>query len=336
MRQRGSNLHDGVNGVTECPIPPNGGKRTYSFHATQYGTGWYHSHFSAQYGNGVVGSILIHGPASLPYDVDLGVFPISDYYYQTADDLVEFTKNNGPPPSDNVLFNGTNVHPVTGAGKYAKVMLTPGKRHLLRIINPSVENHFTVSLVGHTMTVVGADFVPMNSYTTNSLFLGVGQRYDVTIDASQAVGNYWFNVTFGGNQFCGFSKNQFPAAIFSYAGAPNTLPTNKGSAPVDHLCNDNLDLTPVVTRTVPTNSFTPSPDNKLDVHLDSAANQLFVWKINSQDINVNWEKPVVQYILDGNTSYAVEDNLVMLTSANQVSYILLRPLMDNSVLTYYL
>lgn len=324
MRQLGSNLHDGVNGVTECPIPPNGGKRVYSFLATQYGTGWYHSHFSAQYGNGVVGSIQIYGPASLPYDIDLGVFPVTDYYYATADDIVESTKNNGPPASDNVLFNGTNIHPITGAGAYAKVKLTRGKRHLLRLINPSVDNHFTLSLVGHTMTIVAADLVPVNSFTTDSVFLGVGQRYDVTIDASQNVDNYWFNVTFGGNQLCGLSNNEYPAAIFSYEGAPDALPTNKGVPPPDSKCLDSLDLSPVVTRTVPTSSFSPDADNSLDVHLGSSPDQAFVWQINSHAINVNWEQPIAQNVMDNNMTFPDEQNIIRLDSVNEVRCISIR------------
>jgi hypothetical protein len=32
---------------------------TYSFIAQQYGTTWYHSHFTAQYGNGVIGSVCL-------------------------------------------------------------------------------------------------------------------------------------------------------------------------------------------------------------------------------------------------------------------------------------
>jgi FtsP/CotA-like multicopper oxidase with cupredoxin domain len=75
-----------VNGITECPIPP-GGTKTYKFRAAQYGTSWYHSHFSSQYANGITGSIVIEGPASLPYDIDLGPFPISDWYYEAADVL---------------------------------------------------------------------------------------------------------------------------------------------------------------------------------------------------------------------------------------------------------
>lgn len=38
---------DGVNAVTQCAIPPNG-TFTYTFKAQQYGTSWYHSHYSLQ------------------------------------------------------------------------------------------------------------------------------------------------------------------------------------------------------------------------------------------------------------------------------------------------
>ncbi|KAK3312917.1 laccase-1 [Apodospora peruviana] len=320
MRQFGSNLQDGANGVTECPIPPKGGSKIYKFRASQYGTSWYHSHFSAQYGNGVVGSMQINGPASLPYDIDLGVFPITDYYYRTADELVLFTENNGAPFSDNVLFNGTNVHPVTGVGKYANVTLTPGKRHRLRLINPSTENHFQLSLVGHDMTIISSDLVPVNAMTVSSVFLGVGQRLDVTIDASKTPGNYWFNVTFGGQNFCGGSQNPTPAAIFHYAGAPGGLPTNKGVAPVDHQCLDLLNLTPVVTRSVTPGGFNPNPGNTLPVTIDLSGTPLFVWKVNGSAINVDWNKPVLDYVLTGNTSYPPRNNLIQVNSVNQWTY----------------
>lgn len=71
LRQLHSNDQDGTNGVTECALAP-GDSKTYTFQATEYGTSWYHSHFSAQYGDGVQGPIIIHGPASANYDVDLG------------------------------------------------------------------------------------------------------------------------------------------------------------------------------------------------------------------------------------------------------------------------
>ncbi|KAK3348695.1 laccase [Lasiosphaeria hispida] len=320
LHQRGSNLADGANGVSECPIPPNGGRFTYKFRATQYGTSWYHSHFSAQYGNGVVGTIQINGPASLPYEVDLGVFPVSDYYYKGADELVHFTMSNGAPFSDNVLFNGTGKHPVTGVGSYANVTLTPGKRHRLRLINTSTENHFQLSLVGHQFTIIAADLVPVQAQTVDSIFLGVGQRYDVTIDASQTPGNYWFNATFGGQAFCGGSFNPAPAAIFHYAGAAGGLPTNPGTPPVDAQCQDLLNLTPVLTRSVPVANFVKRPANTLPVTLQIGGTPLFVWKVNGSAINVDWNKPVVDYILTGNTSYPTSENIVQIDVANQWTY----------------
>lgn len=77
IRQLNTNDQDGVNGLTECPLPP-GQTRTYMWQATQYGTTWYHSHFSAQYGDGVLGPIVINGPTSAGYDFDMGPTTISE------------------------------------------------------------------------------------------------------------------------------------------------------------------------------------------------------------------------------------------------------------------
>lgn len=71
-----NNVHnDGVNGVTQCPIAP-GDSYTYEFHATQYGSSWYHSHYSLQYGDGAVGPITIHGPATADFGSNEAFKPI--------------------------------------------------------------------------------------------------------------------------------------------------------------------------------------------------------------------------------------------------------------------
>ena len=71
---------DGANGITECPTAP-GMTKTYKFKATQYGTSWYHSHYSVQYGDGIVGPMIIHGPSTENYDIDLGTLPITDWFH---------------------------------------------------------------------------------------------------------------------------------------------------------------------------------------------------------------------------------------------------------------
>lgn len=91
---------------------------------------------------GVVGTIVINGPATANYDVDLGTFPITDWYYKNADEVNEITLQdlqggNAGPPGDTYLINGTNNN--GGSGKYAQVTVTPGKKHRLRLINTSVD-----------------------------------------------------------------------------------------------------------------------------------------------------------------------------------------------------
>lgn len=61
----------------QCPIA-SGTSLKYTFRADQWGTSWYHSHFSAQYSQGFIGPIVIHGPNHVPYDTDLGPVVVND------------------------------------------------------------------------------------------------------------------------------------------------------------------------------------------------------------------------------------------------------------------
>jgi FtsP/CotA-like multicopper oxidase with cupredoxin domain len=332
IRLLNNNIMDGVPGVTECPISP-GKNKTYSFLATQYGTSWYHSHISSQYGNGVTGSIVIYGPASQSYDIDLGVLPISDWYYKGADALYSRVNNpsnpfipgqpGSPPTSDNIFINGTNINPTGKGGKYATITLTKGKQHRLRLINPSADNTFTVSIVGHDMTIIQTDFVPIKPYKTDSIYMGIGQRYDVIIEGSCKPGNYWLNVTLSKTGVCGTSNNPFPAAVVHYEGylpADIVLPTDHGKPPPDSLCSDRTDFTPIVTTQPPATSFSLTPSNNLSVALsvDNTANHVF-WTVNSSAIDLSWEYPTLSNVRTGNTSYMRDRNVIQITSKVQVS-----------------
>ena len=67
---------DGVAGVSQCPISP-GKSHTYEFDASLYGTSWYHAHYSAQYADGILGPIVIHGPSKYENALDLGPILLS-------------------------------------------------------------------------------------------------------------------------------------------------------------------------------------------------------------------------------------------------------------------
>ncbi|KAK3683387.1 Cupredoxin [Podospora appendiculata] len=330
-----NNINDGTSGVTECPIAP-GHSKTYSFQATQYGTSWYHSHISGQYANGILGAIHIDGPASYDYDIDLGVFPISDWYYGGVDNLLNRVSDplnpfvpglpGSPPTSDNVFFNGTNINPQDlNHGNYAKITFTPGKRHRLRLINASTDNAFTISIVGHTMAIIATDFVPVNPYPVDSVHMVVGQRLDVVIDANQPVDTYWLNATFSGTSACGSSKNPHPAAIIQYTGAPWWAPSYQGTPPRESYCADDISPVPVVPRTAPFASFSATPANTLNVSLavNTTLSKVF-WEVNSSTIDVRWDKPTLQNVLEGDYSLPRNGNVVEIPNRSQWSFWLIQ------------
>jgi len=57
IRQLNTTHMDGVPGITQCPIPP-GGQFVYRWKALQYGSSWYHSHYSLQYADGLLGPMV--------------------------------------------------------------------------------------------------------------------------------------------------------------------------------------------------------------------------------------------------------------------------------------
>lgn len=313
-----------VNGVTECPIKPNG-RKVYRFRATQHGTTWYHSHYSHQYGDGVVGTIIINGPASADYDTDLGTFPITDFYYESMYQLgFRATHRQAAPPTPkNLLFNGTNQNP-SGAGKKNVTPLTPGKRHRLRIINTSVDEAFYVSLDNHFLQVIEADFVPIKNYNTTQLFIGIGQRYDVIIHANQTSGNYWFRATLPSAGGCGNNENRAGlTSIFNYVDVPVSTPSTTISPGSTIACNDEplANLVPYTAKAVDESSF----DISTNLHTVSGANwdpvtSTFSWNIDGNPpMDVSWTKPTLSYVAEKNNSYPASLKIYEVPNADQVS-----------------
>jgi FtsP/CotA-like multicopper oxidase with cupredoxin domain len=255
IRQLGTCPQDGVPGITECPLAP-GDTKTYTWKATQFGTTWYHSHYSSQYGEGAFGSIVINGPASANYDFDLGPMPLNDYYYQTSYQIEAIAHQNlqkgqPPPPADNLMVNGTAKN-AAGGGTYGKVTLKKGKKYRLRLINMSVDNNIRVSLDNHPFQIITADLVPIKPITANWVLLAIGQRYDVIFTANQTVGNYWFRAEVAND--CASSNNFYGRSIFSYEGGGSVDPTSS-AATIPQGCKDMSPLVPWVKNTVDSTAF---------------------------------------------------------------------------------
>ncbi|KAJ9658718.1 laccase, multicopper oxidase, benzenediol:oxygen oxidorectuctase [Coniosporium apollinis] len=324
IRQLNTCTEDGVNGITECPVAPFDTK-TYYFQATQFGTSWYHSHYSAQYGDGIIGAIVINGPAASNYDIDLGPYMINDWFYRTSYEINSIVAQNlqrrtGPPPADTLLINGKNKSP-SGTGSYTTNVVYPGKKYRLRLINPSVDNSIRVSLDGHPFTVINADFVSIKPYTTNWVLLSVGQRYDVIFTANQAVGNYWFRAEVASD--CASSNNFYGRSIFRYSGAPESDPTTTATS-FTAGCRDPTTLTPWVSNTVNSEAFLNQVGNlQVDLareQITTNGQNIVVWGVNMTAIDIMWDKPTLDYVKKGDSDYPRTYNLLEIPNQNTWSY----------------
>ncbi|CZT13380.1 hypothetical protein WAI453_013597 [Rhynchosporium graminicola] len=310
--QVGSGTEDGVNGITECPVAP-GSTRRYSFRATQHGTTWYHSHFSHQYGDGIVGTMQINGPATADYDIDLGPIAITDWYYESmyklgrvADGSTPIPGKRGPPSASNGLIDGQNMNVAKNAGHYFNTTLISGKKYRLRLVNTAVDNAFMVSLDSHEFTVIQADFVPIVPYATDWLFLAIGQRYDVVFTAEEEPDNYWFRAEV--QKGCGTNDNNGQIlGIFNYNEVSLALPTSKPVATYTEGCADEVDLEPVLKKSVPEGEFRKvygfNESSTLTVGLKQNEKKVFFWTINGNAINVNWDKPTLQSVSENDHTF---------------------------------
>lgn len=134
----------------------------------------------------------IIGPSTSNWDIDLGPILMTDYYHDSVFEIAQrpLIKQLGVPPiAVNGLLNGKNVF--KKGGKRLELNFTPGKKHLLRLVNTGAEVIFRFGIDNHKMTVIAMDWVPIKPYETKTLLLAVGQRYDVIVEADQEPGDYW-------------------------------------------------------------------------------------------------------------------------------------------------
>ena len=128
--------------------------------------------------------MIIHGPKSLAYDIDLGPVTLSDYYHRNYFSILADVVGNDltkvRPASDNNLINGKNNFNCTGVAGVckenaglAKFRFVSGKKHRLRLINTGSASIQKFSIDNHKLTVIANDFIPVEPYESNVITLGV-------------------------------------------------------------------------------------------------------------------------------------------------------------------
>lgn len=275
---------------------------TYRWKATQYGSSWYvepptdhaqqssflrtvryHSHFAVQAWDGVFGPIIIHGPASAEYDVDLGSMFIQDWDHNTASSLYSIAETQGPPPLANGLINGTNVF--GDGGSRWETSVEAGTSYRLRLVNPSVDSFFAFSIDNHTLQVIANDFVPIVPYETDVIGLGPGQRYDVifTADQESVASDFWLRAV--PDTLCSAvnSMTDDIKGVIHYGDSTGTPTTSPWTSDNSFLaCQDPpvASLVPVVAKNVGVSDVV-SAERNLTIGIPTGTN-VFKWYLVSK------------------------------------------------------
>ncbi|XP_053649062.1 uncharacterized protein [Cherax quadricarinatus] len=225
--------YDGVPFITQCPIQKF---FRYDFLATTPGTHWWHSHTGVHRAEGVFGAFVVRQTQDLyldTYDVDSPdhVLVLQDWLHKSA--LEKFSGRHHHTQDDfasAILINGKGRNYTNMVDGFVEtktplevVMVTPKLRHRLRLINAgSLNCPLVVSVDNHTLTIIATDGEKIVPFTTNSLVIYSGERFDVVLKADQPVGNYWIRV----NGLIDCEQNKcVQGAVLRYDGAPDNLPS---------------------------------------------------------------------------------------------------------------
>lgn len=319
IRQNWTNHMDGVASITQCPVAPDD-SITYTWRATQYGSSWYHSHFSLQAWEGVLGGILIHGPATANYDEDIGIVFLNDWDHQTVDELYSYAQTQGPPTLDTGLINGTNMW--DDGGSYFETSMEEGKSYRMRLVNGAADTHFDFMIDNHTMQVIASDFVPIEPYYTDVLSIGMGQRYDIIVNAnmSAVADDFWIRAV--PDSYCSENDNSnHIRGILHYGSSTSTPSTTAVDYSENNCAGESSDNIVPYLAISPSTSADSSDD--LAVTIATNSDNLFKWYIGGTTFLVDWSDPTAQQVLDNVTDFADSAAVYELPTADEWYYLII-------------
>ncbi|MGW1836179.1 multicopper oxidase family protein [Streptomyces sp. BBFR2] len=207
---------DGVPGITQDPVAP-GASFAYHYATARPGTYWYHPHVGVQQDRGLYGPLIVEDPREpLAYDREWVV--VLDDWVDGIDgstpDAVLKELNHGMSHSGHemraVTADGPSrvlershsdllggeagnvdypLHLINGRPAEDPETFTaaPGDRVRIRIINAGGDTGYRVALGGHTMTITHTDGHPVEHADTDTLLIGMSERYDVLVTVKDGV-----------------------------------------------------------------------------------------------------------------------------------------------------
>ncbi|MGB3967863.1 MAG: multicopper oxidase family protein, partial [Planctomycetota bacterium] len=159
---------DGVPDISRPAIAP-GQEFVYELTGLVPGSYWFHPHgHEMQLDVGLAGLLIVDpaNPASdPPFDVEQAIV------------LDDWTNPLGG------AFTGHLCNGKSSAGQ-APIVVQPGQRLRLRVLNASATTNYVFALDGHLMTVTHADGNRVQPVAVAAIPIGIGERWDVIVDCN--------------------------------------------------------------------------------------------------------------------------------------------------------
>ncbi|KAL0575051.1 hypothetical protein V5O48_006924 [Marasmius crinis-equi] len=293
---KGMTWADGASGISQCPISPGHSFKYEIDTDDQWGTFWYHSHFSTQYCDGLRGVMVVYNPDDHwrdLYDVDdeSTIITLADWYRT----YFPSTTYKGPMEANSTLINGLGRYKGGPSTDLAVINVEQGKRlvkaafsdrallneHLisyrLRVVSLACDPNFNFSIDGHTMQVIEVDSIDHEPINVDSIQIFAGIRANPS-----APGRPGFE---GG----------INSAILRYKGAPESEPKVDRNVTTNPL--KETDLHPLDNPGAPGEPTVDGADVSFEfkIGFDQAARQ---FSINNESF-VPPTVPVLLQILSG-------------------------------------
>jgi len=192
------NAMDGVPDVTQSAVARDG-SFSYEFVVPDAGSFMYHSHVGHQLDRGLYGPLIVEPRTeTLAYDREytLMLDDWRDGIKSSAGRESHSGHASANTGSGSGMEAGPNAGPKMGGRSYPLVLVNGrprrdpqtfavrrGERIRLRVMNIAADTGFRFGVEGHRLTVTHTDGMPVEPVVVDALRLGMGERYDVVVEA---------------------------------------------------------------------------------------------------------------------------------------------------------
>lgn len=187
----------------------------------------------------------------------------------------------------------------------------------MRLVNTAIDTHFDFMVDNHTLQVVAMDFVPIVPYTTTSLSIGMGQRYDViiTADQSSVAGDFWIRAI--PDVYCSENDNTADIRGILHYNSSTSTPNTTAWTYTETSCTgeDSADMVPYLSLDA-SSTFTSSNESNVTVAYNT--DNVYKWYLNEESFLMEWGSPTSLSIMNGAStlSFDSEAGVVSLPTAD--------------------